>query len=404
MPLPGERLRILTITHNYPRFAGDRAGAFVARIAEGAAAAGHRVEVIAPHAAGSARDEQAGGVRVRRFRYAPDRWERVAYTGSLHHRTLLSPVAALAFPGFLAAFAREIGRAVRSLEPHLIHAHWWVPGGWFASRGRVPYLITCHGSDVRLLERSALIRRVALPAFQRAARVTAVSRFLGGDIRRMLPSLSTEVLVTPMPVDVNRFAEGARAVKLEPPQILYAGNLVPSKGVDVLLRAVAELTRRGVPCRLKVLGEGAARADLDLLAHKLGLASRVTWASFVPQGQMPAEYGASGVTVLPSRGQAEGLGLTLVEALLAGSAVVGTAAGGIPEVVMHEKTGLIARDGDAEDLATQIQRLLADPTLRDRLARAGKEHVLRIYSPASAIGRFLEIYHAVADHHAAALG
>jgi len=87
-----------------------------------------------------------------------------------------------------------------------------------------------------------------------------------------------------------------------------------------------------------------------------------------------------------------------VEALLAGSAVVGTAAGGIPEVVVHEQTGLIARDGDPADLATQIQRLLTDASLRDRLVRAGKEHVLRTYSPEAAIDRFLEIYDAVADH------
>lgn len=398
MPSPAERLRILTVTHNYPRFAGDRAGAFVARIAEGAAARGDRVEVIAPHAPGVARDEQTGGVRVRRFRYAPDRWERVAYTGSLHHQTLLSPTAALAFPGFLLAFARAIRGAVRRFEPHVIHAHWWVPGGWFASRARVPYLITCHGSDVRLLERGELIRRVALPAFRRAARVTAVSRFLAGDIRRMLPALNIDVLVTPMPVDVTGFLEGARVTKLEPPRILYAGNLVPTKGVDVLLRAVADLGRRGIACQLKILGEGPAKAELVLLAHKLGLASRVIWASFVPQGQMAAEYGASAVTVLSSRGRAEGLGLTLVEALLAGCAVVGTAAGGIPEVVLHEKTGLIARDGDAEDLATQIQRLLTDLPLRERLTRAGKEHVLRTHSSEAAVGRFLEIYDAVADH------
>ena len=398
MPSPAERLRILTVTHNYPRFAGDRAGAFVARIAEGAAARGHRVEVIAPHAPGIARDEETAGVRVRRFRYGPDRWERVAYTGNLHQRTLLSPMAAIAFPGFLLAFARAIGGAVRSFEPDVIHAHWWVPGGWFASRTRLPYLVTCHGSDVRLLERGELIRRVALPAFRGAARVTAVSRFLASDIQRLLPELEADVLVTPMPVDVNGFLGGARATKVEPPRILYAGNLIPSKGVDVLLRAGAELERRGIACQLKILGEGPTRAELDLLARKLGLGPRVTWASFVPQGQMAEEYGASTVTVLPSRGQAEGLGLTLVEALLAGCAVVGTAAGGIPEVVLHEKTGLIARDGDAEDLATQIQRLLTDPPLRERLARAGKEHVLRAHSPETAIGRFLEIYDAVAEH------
>ncbi len=397
MPFQSRRLRVLTVTHNYPRVAGDRAGAFVASIAEGAVAHGHRVEVIAPHAPGSAQDEEVAGVRVRRFRYAPDRWERVAYTGSLHQQTLRSPGAALAFPGFLLAFDHAVRGSVRSFKPNVIHAHWWVPGGWFASRASVPYVITCHGSDVRLLERAQLVRKIALPVFRGAARVTAVSRFLACDIRRMLPKLNTSVLVTPMPVDPNLFLGGIAATKQHPPTILYAGNLVPSKGVDVLLRAVAELVQRGIDCRLKILGEGPARADLDLLAQKLAITTRVIWASFVPQRQMGAEYGSSVVTVLPSRGQAEGLGLTLVEALLAGSAVIGTAAGGIPEVVLHEQTGLIARDGDAEDLATQIQRLLTDAPLRDRLTKAGKEHVLRTYSPEAAIGRFLETYETAAD-------
>jgi len=150
---------------------------------------------------------------------------------------------------------------------------------------------------------------------------------------------------------------------------------------------------------LKILGEGAIKSDLQSLARDLGIAERVSWSPFVSQEQMPREYGASAVTVLPSRGQAEGLGLTLVEALLAGSAVVGTAAGGIPEVIIHERTGLIAGDGNANDLADQIQRLLTDPALRERLTREGKEYVIGTYSPDAATGRFLEIYDAIADRH-----
>jgi glycosyltransferase involved in cell wall biosynthesis len=168
--------------------------------------------------------------------------------------------------------------------------------------------------------------------------------------------------------------------------------------VVVLLRAVAELCRRGLACELKILGQGPAKADLHTLAHDLGIANHVTWAPFVPQVQMADEYGASTVTVLPSRGRAEGLGLTLVEALLAGCAVVGSAAGGIPEVVIHERTGLIARDGDPDNLASQIQRLLTDVPLRERLSREGKEHALRTFSPEAAVERFLHIYDAVADH------
>jgi glycosyltransferase involved in cell wall biosynthesis len=322
----------------------------------------------------------------------------VAYTGGLHQKTLRSPAAALAFPGFLLAFSYAVRTAVRRFRPDLIHAHWWFPGGWFASRQRLPYLITCHGSDVRLLERGDLVRKLARSVFRRAARVTAVSSFLAEDIQGMLPTLEAAVQVTPMPVDVNSFLRGGGSKKVEPARILFAGNLVQSKGVDVLLRAAAELQRRGVVFQLKILGEGVERSNLEALARELGIAPRITWAPFVPQAQMPAEYAASTVTVLPSRGQAEGLGLTLVEALMAGSAVVGTAAGGIPEVVLHGRTGLISRNDDAQDLATQIQALLADVPLRERLTRTGKEHVLRNYSPDTAIGRFLDIYDAVSGN------
>jgi glycosyltransferase involved in cell wall biosynthesis len=390
-------MRILTITHNYPRVADDPAGAFVARIAEGVAAAGHQVEVIAPHAPGTATDELVRGLRLHRFRYGPAALERVAYTGGLHEGTLFSPLAALGFPGFLLAFARAVSSTVRHFQPDVIHAHWWFPAGWFASRSRVPFLITCHGSDVRLLDGRALVRTVARGVFRRAARVTAVSSFLAKDLQRLLPGVISDPVVTPMPLDIAAFGQASEVARAHPARILYAGNLVPSKGVDVLLYAVAELGRRGVKCHLKILGEGPIRSDLQALARELGIDTLVTWSRFVPQTQMPSEYAAAMVTVLPSRGQAEGLGLTLVEALLAGSAVVGTSAGGIPEVVRHEITGLTARDGDAPDLANQIQRLLTDAPLRERLTRAGKEHVLRAYAPEPAIGRFLDLYHAVAN-------
>jgi glycosyltransferase involved in cell wall biosynthesis len=400
MPSPAKRLRILMVTHNYPRFPGDPAGAFVARIAQGAAEHGHQVEVIAPHAPGLATDEETTGVRLHRFRYAPEPFERVAYTGGLHQGTLRSPLAALAFPGFMLAFSRAVRAAVRRFQPDLIHAHWWFPGGWLASRQRVPYLITCHGSDVRLLDRGDLVQSVARRVFRRAAYVTTVSEFLARDLGRGLPGALPWLTVTPMPVDTIGFLKGIRTVKARPARVLYAGNLVPSKGVDVLLRAAAELSRRGLAFELKILGQGPDRGRLEALARELGIAAQVTWASFVPQEQMAAEYGASTVTVLPSRGGAEGLGLTMVEALLAGSAAIGTPAGGIPEVVRHEQTGLIARDGDSVDLANQIERLLTDAPLRERLTKAGQQHALQTYESTTTILTFLGIYHVVAEHHA----
>ena len=393
-------MRLLLLTHNYPRFAGDPAGAFVARLAAGAARAGHEVLVLAPHAPGTPLLEDANGVRLERVRYAPDALERVGYRGDLHRTT--APLIALGAPVMLGALRLAFGRAVRRFRPDVVHAHWWMPGGWIASSATVPFVVTCHGSDVRLLDRSSLARAAAARVFRRASAVTTVSGFLARDLAAALPFLEGSVRVAPMPVDTDFFARGRGVAKAAPPRILYAGNLLESKGVADLVDAYGELRARGVACRLKLLGEGPALASLRSQSERRGIADDIDWSRFVPQDAMPAEYGAATVSVLATRGKEEGLGLSLVEALLAGCAVVGTRAGGIPEVVEDGETGLLASGGDAASIADAIARLLSDAPLRARLTEEGAERARRTWSVAAATARFLSIYDDVRQHRRAA--
>jgi glycosyltransferase involved in cell wall biosynthesis len=296
----------------------------------------------------------------------------------------------------MLAFKRAIRDAVKTDQPDLIHAHWWIPGGWLAGRMGVPYVVTCHGSDVRLLEKWSGFRRLAVPVFVRAGAITSVSRFLANDIRRLTGKDLAQLVVCPMPVDTAHFRAGRSVARVNPPRILYAGNLVPSKGVDILIHAYALLRSRGVACELRILGEGPERSALEDLARATGYPD-IQFADFIPQDRMPSEYGHSTVTVLPTRGHAEGLGLTLVEALLAGSAVVGTDAGGIPEVIRHEETGLITGDS-AEALADTLARMITDHDLRQRLIKTGQVEVERRFSTATAVDAFLRIYGDVAHH------
>lgn len=387
-------MRVLIVTHNYPRFAGDPAGAFVARLAVAARASDFDVHVLAPHAPDTDEQEMVDQVPVHRFRYGPQALERIGYTGSLHYRALSSPTTVPAVAIFLAAFRLAIAREVRAFAPDIVHAHWWMPSGWLSSRIRVPFIVTCHGSDVRLLDRAPL-RCIARGVFRRAGAVTTVSQFLATDIGRVFPHLRIPIEVTPMPVDVDRFAAGSATPKAVPPRILFAGNLTRSKGVDVLIQAFALLRRRGVLCQLRILGEGHMETELRALAARLRIGDHIQWSPLVSQDAMPAEYGAATVTVLPTRGNSEGLGLVLVEALLAGSSVVGTAAGGIPEVVRPESTGLLARVDDAADLAAQIERMLADEGLRRQLTVTGQAQMRATYASRPAAQRFLDLYGAV---------
>lgn len=395
-------MRVLHVTHNYPRFPADPAGGFVSRLARAAVASGASVRVVVPHSVGLPLEDSDAGVEVRRFRYAPEPLEQIGFQGDVR-RSLLAPLALLVAPSYLWSFRRAVARAIAEFRPDVIHAHWWIPAGWVATRQRqVPVVITCLGSDVRLLGQSALLRAFARGVFPRARAVTTVSSVMRGDVRTALPGLEATVRleVRPLPVDLPLFERGASVQKVTPPRILFAGNLIAAKGVDILLAAFAKVRGRGISCRLKFLGEGNARDALARAAERLGVAEAVDWSGFVPMDRMPEEYGAATVVALPSRGaRGEGLPLSLVEALIGGAAVVATPAGGVPEIILDRDTGLLVPDGDVDALAEALATLLTDAALRERLVRAGRARVTERFAPGPAAERFLALYHEVSGGH-----
>jgi glycosyltransferase involved in cell wall biosynthesis len=381
-------MRILHLTHNYPRFPADPAGGFVARLAR----------VVAPHFPGTPVVEDDGGVEVRRFRYAPEPLERIGYQGDLR-RSAFSLAALIAAPTYLWRFDAACATAIAEFRPDVIHAHWWFPAGVIATRqANVPVVITCHGSDVRLLGQSAFLRRVARKILPKARTITTVSRVMRTDLKSSVPELESTVRleIAPLPVDLPLFERGASVTKVTPPLILFAGNLIAAKGVDVLLAAFATIRNEGIDCRLKFLGEGALSDELKRTAASLGVGDRIDWSPFVPMDRMPEEYGAATVVALPSRGaRGEGMPLSLVEALVGGAAVVATPAGGVPEIIQDGESGLLVPDGDAAALAAALRRLITDPELRSRLVAGGKAKVVERFAPGPAADRFLRIYQGV---------
>lgn len=384
-------MNILVATHNYPRFPGDPAGAFVARLAAGLADAGSRVRVVAPHAKNLPVTERHNDVTVERFRYAPPSLERVAYTGHLHRAGTSRPLTTLLLPAFLARFRSAITRAATVAPADVIHAHWWFPGAWAAAGARVPLVVTCHGTDVELLRRSRVLRGLARRVFARAAAITTVSASLQKRLADAIPEAGWRAKVLRMPIDLDRFAAGASVSRVSPPRILYAGNLVPIKGVDVLVQSVAQLRSQGHAATLRILGEGPEREHLEALIAKLGLHEIAEIRPFVAQHDMPREYGEATVTVLPTRGDAEGLGLTLVEALASGCAVVGSTSGGIPEVVQDNVTGLLFRQGDRDHLVEQLALMLSNADLRQRLTQEGTRRVRAEFATAGAVTRYADL-------------
>jgi glycosyltransferase involved in cell wall biosynthesis len=172
-------------------------------------------------------------------------------------------------------------------------------------------------------------------------------------------------------------------------RIGYAGRLVPEKGVDLLLQAVAGM--EGV-WRLAVVGAGTERDRLETLARRLGLADRVSFGH-VSSVHMPAFYRELDALVLPSRSRpnwVEQFGRVLIEAMACGVPVVGSDCGEIPNVV--DDAGLVFPEGDAEALHDHLVRLMRDRDLWMDLARRGRERVLAHFTQAQIAARTVAVY------------
>ena len=379
-------MRVLFLTHNYPRYTNDPVGSFVLRLAVSLRDHGIEVHVVAPAAPDIPGHEVIEGVPVTRFRYAPRRLETLAYTGTMGAQVRQFWKARLAMVGFLGAGYRTAMRVNRSFRADVVHAHWWFPGGLVAralrARTGTPYVVTMHGSDVRLAASAPGAGTLFRTVSRRAAAMTTVSSWLGAQVTRLDPQ--TSVAVAPMPVVADLFHPGPGR---DANRLLFIGKLTEQKGLQHLLRAMTLMKSRP---SLDVVGAGRVDDEhLRRLARELGLDARISWHPLLGQGELAALYRGAALHVIPAVD--EGLGLTAVESLLSETPVVAFASGGVPDVVKPEQTGLLVPAGDVAGLAAAVDRLLSDHALRARLGSDGRRFAMEHFGPESVAGKYAAI-------------
>ena len=186
------------------------------------------------------------------------------------------------------------------------------------------------------------------------------------------------------PATVTRRAQTPRG---DGPLVVGAlGRLVPQKGYDVLLRAVAALGSADI--RVRVVGEGPERGTLERLAESAGVADRVTFEGW--RDDAPAVLASFDVLVLPSRD--EGFPLSIVEAMLAGVPVIATDVGSVGEAITDGETGLLVPPDDPTALATALSRLAADRSLSCVLAERARARASAEFTAATMARSFEALY------------
>ena len=242
------------LTTSYPPASGVPSGPFVHRLAARLVAAGHQVDVLAPHASGAA-SRVEDGVRSHFFRYAPSRFELLAYGAGMVYNLSADRRRLALLPQFGGAFTVAAARLARHAD--VVHGH-WLPAGMIARvSSRKPAVTTVHGSDL------VLARRV--PALVRATLSRNVAIAVSEEMRRELEAIAPRADIRVVPpggveLPARPYDEAI------PGRLLFVGRLVDVKGVDTLMSAWPAI-RAAVPhATLDVVGDGPSRTSSTVTA------------------------------------------------------------------------------------------------------------------------------------------
>lgn len=354
-------MRVVFLTHNYPRHAGDLSGAFLATLAAGLARRGIEVRVIAPSDMGAGGEEREGMVSVRRVRYASAQLERIAYRGSMAS-ALRSVTGLRALAGLWRAL-RTAAAEEMSDGGDLLHAHWWIPGGLAAPAG-APLVLTSHGTDAALLRTSRIARRFARPVYRGARVVTAVSHEMAHWIETGAGRHVDKHHVQPMPVDTSAYgwSEGGGGA-------FVVARLSAQKRVDLAVRAIGLLHTLGAMLPLTIVGDGPERASLEALARGLGIADHVRFLGAVAPTEIPGILSTADLMYFPAVG--EGFGLAAAEAVMTGVPVIACwDGGGVLDVVPETGAGRRVMPS-ADALADATLGILTDDRRREQARELG---------------------------------
>jgi glycosyltransferase involved in cell wall biosynthesis len=226
---------------------------------------------------------------------------------------------------------------------------------------------------------SFLHRLLVKYALGKADHITATSKMLASTTAE-LTGVPDKVTVIPFGVDLLSFRERTASSQKMEITIGIVKTLLPKYGVEYLIRAFSLVEKQFRNLNLMIVGGGPLRDNLQRLAQELGCVEKVYFVGQVPYSRVPEYLSKMDIFVVPSVDESESFGVAAVEASACGLPVVASNVGGLPEVVLDNKTGLLVPPRDPFAIAEAIIYLIENPGMRERFGKCGRELVMKNYS------------------------
>lgn len=370
--------RLLITGSTFPRWEGDTEPRFILDYAK-AMSQYYDVTVLTPAAVGTKKTEILEGINVIRCHYFPiHKLETLCSPGAIVPRIRSKKIRILLVPFLFVSLWMKL--LIISKNYDVIHSHWVIPMGICqAFAGKNKYILTGHGGDVTSLNKWPLsfLKKIA---YKKASYITVVSKDLETYVKKYVPE--RDIGIMPMGCDTRLFSKefkkddyfctnGEKA-------ILFVGRLAEKKGVSYLIEAMRQVDA-GV---LYIVGKGDLEKELKeqgaTLNQEVG-EERVVFLGAKTHENLSEIYASADIFVAPSitasDGDKEGFGLVILEAMASGLPVVASKSGGITDIIIDGKNGLLCEEKNTIQIAEKINYILENPEIAKEFVQNGYETV-----------------------------
>ena len=393
-------MKVLLLTSSYPRNDTDNSSVFLRYLAQHLAKKTVDVYVLAPSHSLVGKQHSQHRIHHHWFRYLPRRWQTLAYGSGILPNLKKNPLLYLQVPFFLTAMFINLFYLCKKIKPDVIHAHWIIPQGFIAvivgKLLNIPVITTAHGGDAFSLNSGLLsqLKKFTIRHCQTWTSNTTTTAHAFGST----PELPKPKII-PMGVDIEHFQSGQADEVLGSETkkiILFVGRLVEKKGVKYLIEAFSILPKETQKNSiLWIIGDGSDRKTLEHQAQTLGIKNIKFWGQ-IQNKQLPDFYAAATVfaapSVVDSKGDTEGQGVILLEAMASKTPIIATTVGGIPDVITQKETGLLIPPNNSNELSAAIESILNNNDTANKYIENALIEVNKTYSWTNVSKQFIQIF------------
>lgn len=386
-------MKVLVIGSVYPRFHEDAEVPWLRTSIAHLKKAGVEIQVLAPSYKGL-KSHEIDGTRVNRFRYAPANWEILTHEEGAPSKMASKPwLQLLAIPYIINGFFKCL-KICRQWKPDIIHAHWPFPHAYIALGAakllRIPLVLNFHGAELLLIRKKKWVKPLLKFAIGQAQAVFANSSFTAGKIKAIR---NVDVEWSPYGTTLDE----RRGSGLVPHpvngkfKVLFVGRHIERKGICYLIDSAKFLPADKF--EIRIVGVGDLTEKLKQQAAKY---PHVIFTGKLSPEDLANEYRTANVFVLPAivdhKGDTEGLGVVLIEAMELGLPIVASNVGGIPDVVVDGESGILVPEKDPEALANAFKRIASDRSLLESLLAGARKRIADCFTWDGIIQRQVETY------------